>query len=173
MRNNNNIAWRNFNVIPAPPSAGPRGFHIFPFDIPGAFDAPRRFNIKVLGSLPATSSVLCKLPLTLARALKITLEENQIQNGNAMIPLLPFAQRSIGEVILPVGSLAKCELHIRVPLETYKLNGQFDFAIAQEWEGLEVGRLTYHFGPEAVVSDGKGGCGGHEKCGCGCHHGGY
>jgi serine protease len=173
VQNNNNVAWRNFNVIPAPPSTGPRGYHVFPFNIPGAFDAPRRFAIKALGSLPRTSGVLLKLPLALARALDITLQEKQIRGYNAIIPLLPFTQQDIGEGILPVGSLAKCELHIRVPLDTYKLNGQFDFAIAQEWEGLEVGRLTYRFGPEAVVSDGKGGCGGHGKCDCGCHHGCY
>jgi serine protease len=176
VQNNNNVAWRNFNVIPAPPSGTGRPFHKFPFKIPGAFDAPRKFAIKGLGSLPRASQVLLRAPLTLAHALGITLRDGEIEGDNVLVPLHPFGAVDIGEGILAVGSSADCELHVRVPVETYKQNGQFEFGISQEWEGIEVGRLTYRFGPEASLGKGgKGGdgCGGHDECGCGCHHGGY
>lgn len=56
---------------------------------------------------------------------------------------------------------------------TNRQNGQFEFAVSQEWDGIEVGRLTYRFGPEASLGEGNHGYGGHHECGCGCHHGGY
>ncbi|KAG4436836.1 hypothetical protein IFR05_007685 [Cadophora sp. M221] len=175
VQSNNNVAWRNFNVIPSPPSGTGRPFHKFPFKIPGAFDAPRKFTIKGLGSLPRASQVLLRAPLTLARALGITLRDGEIDHDHVLVPLHPFGAVNIGEGVLAIGSAADCELHVRVPDETYKKNGQFEFAVSQEWEGIEVGRLTYRFGPEASLGKGDGdhGCGGHHKCGCGCHHGGY
>jgi hypothetical protein len=72
-----------------------------------------------------------------------------------------------------VASSTHCELHVRVPEEMYKQKGQFEFAVIQVWEGIEVGRLTFRFGPEASLGKGGHGCGGHDGCECGCHHGGY
>ncbi|KAG5763848.1 hypothetical protein H9Q72_008065 [Fusarium xylarioides] len=162
---NRQVAWRNFNVIPSPPSSGsPGGFHHFPVHIPGAFDAPRRFVLRSEGSLPLGSEVQFQAPLTLARALGIMLREGQIHDKQALMPLHPFGRVDIGAGILPVKNLATCELRVRVPVNTYKSLGTFEFSLVQEWGGVEVGRLNYHFGPEASLS--KGG-------GCGCHPCGY
>ena len=156
-----NVAWRNFNVIAAPPSApgANTGFHRFPLRIPGAFDAPRRFVIRAAGTLPRGAVVRLELPETLARALGIQRQGSRKEEGGAggkkvVVRLHPFGQVEVGAGVLPVGSLATCELYIRVPADTYHLPGDFEFALIQEWEGTEVGRLTYHFGQLAKLGPG-------------------
>jgi serine protease len=146
IENNNNVAWRNFNVIKAPPSGNIKDPHQFPFKIPGAFDSARVFSIEALGSLPRGSSVELHIPLTLARQLRVKVQESQMRDKLAILPLPPFARYVIGSGELPPGSLASCSLLILVPEETYKQPGTFEFAIRQLYGGREVGRLTWHFG---------------------------
>lgn len=38
---------------------------------------------------------------------------------------------------------------MKVPGEAYKGGGDYEFALVQEWEGVEVGRVTWQFGPVA------------------------
>jgi serine protease len=53
IENNNNVAWRNFNVVPGPPSAGPPpGTYRLAFLIPGAFDTGHVFELESIARLP-------------------------------------------------------------------------------------------------------------------------
>ncbi|KAK4153159.1 peptidase S8/S53 domain-containing protein [Chaetomidium leptoderma] len=160
IRENNNAAWRNFNVISAPPSlpssnsstpVPPPAFHNLPVTIPGAFDAPREFTIKAVGSLPPQGSqVRLRVPRALARSLGIKGAYGDGGEGEeAMVVVgLPPAAGTVvlGRGELPAGSLARCELQVRVPEGTYEVQGGVDFALMQEWEGVEVGRVTWRFG---------------------------
>jgi hypothetical protein len=107
--------------------------------------------------------VRLELPVALARALHIQQQQQHGQpakekEGEAgginrvAVRLHPFGALEIGAGILPVGSLPACELYIRVPPDTYRCQGSFEFFLNQEWEGVEVGRVTYRFGPVAKVS---------------------
>jgi hypothetical protein len=44
-----------------------------------------------------------------------------------VLPLHPFGRADVGEGILSVGSVADCELHVRVLKETYKKDGAYEF----------------------------------------------
>jgi hypothetical protein len=149
--NNNNIAWRNFNVVSGPPSTGISGFHSFPFFIPGAFDAARAFVIETLGNLPRGSEVELHMPLTLAHQLKIPLREGQIGKDRAVLTLPPFSRYRIGAGTIEKGMKAQCQVRVRVPEGVYKGPGRHEFAIRQLYNEKEVGRLTWHFGQTATV----------------------
>ncbi|KAI9766663.1 MAG: hypothetical protein M1839_004786 [Geoglossum umbratile] len=149
--NNNNVAWRNFNVVSRPPSTGTRGFHSFPFFVPGAFDAARAFVIEALGNLPRGSEVEIYMPLTLARQLKITLQEGQIEKGFAVLTLPASCRRRIGAGVIEKGMKAQCRVRVRVPEGVYKGPGRYEFAVRQLYNEKEVGRLTWHFGQHAAV----------------------
>lgn len=143
--NNNNVAWRNFDVVPGPPEEGP---HAFPFVIPGAFDKPRPFELQAFGNLPRGSKVELQVPLTLARQLKIPLAGVQRQEEHVVVPLNPFGRRRIGAGVIDARSVAECELRVHVPEETYKTRGRYEFAVRQLYREREVGRLTWRFGTQ-------------------------
>jgi serine protease len=144
--NNNNVAWRNFNVIAGPPSAGePPGRYAFDFIIPGAFDTGHRFELESIGRLPEGSRVMLEVPLWLADALKPHPRQIKCERdrGVAMIPLHPSGVSRIGSAMLHAKSEAKCRLTVRIP-EKQKASGQ-EFAVRQIFDKTEVGRLTWHF----------------------------
>ncbi|KAK4199497.1 putative peptidase [Triangularia verruculosa] len=139
---NNNVAWKSFNVV-APPS-GTGASTRLQVGIAGAFDAPRRFNFKGVGSLPVGSEVRLEVPGDLARQLGVVTPLTG-ESTTVAVPLHPFGRGEIGEGTLPVGSVSQCELVVKVPEEEIKGEGQWEYEIVQEWEGVEVGRITWHF----------------------------
>jgi hypothetical protein len=158
---NNNVAWRNFNVISGPPpnaTAGgnPDGFHRFPVTIPGAFDAPRRFTIRAVGSLPGGSKVRLQLPQEVARALGVKggCGGHRGKGGEKVVEvgLVPGGKVEVGSGVLVEGSLGWCELLVMVPEVVYAdAGGKNEYALVQEWEGVEVGRITWRFGAAGVL----------------------
>jgi serine protease len=165
---NNNVAWRNFNVISSPSfsDGGQIIAHRFPFNIPGAFDDDRKFAITTDGSLPRGSTASLLMPWDLTRQLGIVLRDGgEKKSERAAIPLHVFGRSKIGEGILPAKTFAECELRVLVPEETYKLQGVYEFAVIQTWEGIEVGRLTYHFGQVAILDKPEERC---DHCHCVC-----
>lgn len=158
VQNNNNVAWRNFDVIPAPPSASREGTHRLPFVIPGAFDASRRFAIEVMGGLPRGSEAALEMPIALAKQLRVKLQFDQIVHDGELvrIPLHVFGRQRIGAGVLPAGSITQCALLVRVPEDTYQGRGRHELAIRQLQGDLEVGRLTWHFGQPTGSKDVEG-----------------
>ncbi|KAI9778132.1 MAG: hypothetical protein M1839_008341 [Geoglossum umbratile] len=159
IENNNKVASRNFSVIPAPPPDGAGTPHRFPILIPGAFYGAQIFTLEGIGSLPRGSRVVLEVPLMLARQLRVKLQESQIRGDIATLPLHPFARSTIGTGVLPPSSLAKCNLLVCVPEETYNRSGTYEFAVRQLYQGREVGRVTWHFGQPALIKCPEGdGC---------------
>lgn len=151
--NNNNVAWRNFDVIPAPPGPEGKGFHSFRFLIPGAFDKARVFTIETLGSLPKDSTVELHMPIVLAKQLKIRLQEGQKEKDWAVLKLPPLSRYRIGQGEIERGLEAQCEIRIKVPADTYKKPGVYEFGVRQLYSDKEVGRLTWRFGQVAKVKE--------------------
>jgi hypothetical protein len=148
IRNNNNVAWRNFDVIPGPPAAGgsPPGSYRRKFVIPGAADASRRFELEAIGRLPEKSRVILEVPAWLADALKPHRFEIKYDQRRriAQVPLHPAGTQRIGSLVLHAKSRAECELLVRIPDEALK--HPYEFAVRQLYERTEVGRLTWRFG---------------------------
>jgi serine protease len=144
--NNNSIAWRNFDVIAGPPSAGPPpGFFELDFLVPGAFDTGHRFELEAVGRLPEGSRAFLDVPAWLADSLtphpcEVTHDRKR---GVVRIPLHPFGVQRLGSAVLHARSIAKCQLKIHVP-EKQRSN-DYEFAVRQLYKKIEVGRLTWRF----------------------------
>jgi len=147
VENNNNVAWRNFNVVAGPPSRGePPGFYRLAFLIPGAFDTSRQFELEAIGRLPSGSRAQLELPAWLADALRpYPCEvEYDYKAGIVRIPLHPAGLQRVGKPLLHAGTQAKCRVLVKLPQEKRRRDaGQF--AVRQLYKGREVGRLTWHF----------------------------
>lgn len=163
VRERNNVAWRNFNVVSARPDGTASGgngdgWHYFPVHVPGAWDADREFSVRFVGSLPKGSKVRLLVPKELGESLGMKGCERRGKGEDkdrkeVLVALQPSGTGSVGTKkggVLAKGSLAKCELQIKVPGDVYgDTEGKYEFSLVQEWEGLEVGRVTWRFG--AVV----------------------
>jgi len=146
VENNNNVAWRNFNVVAGPPSAqDPPGFYALPFLAPGAFDTTRRFALESIGRLPKGSRAILEAPEWLAEALRphAVRVEHDAKLRIARIPLNPHGVQPIGEAILHACSKAQCRLLVSIPEEAR--GHAFEIAVRQLYKGREVGRVTWRF----------------------------
>jgi hypothetical protein len=146
VENNNNIAWRNFDVVPGPPSAGPPpGFYKQIFIIPGAFDTGHVFDLEAIGRLPAKSRVFLDMPAWLADALKPHIVEVKYdaKRGTARMPLHPTGVQRLGTAILHAKSRAECMLLVEI--SDKERRAPYDFGIRQLYRKKEVGRLTWRF----------------------------
>jgi hypothetical protein len=147
VRNNNNIAWRNFNVVPGPPSGGaPPGFYKEKFIIPGAFDTSRRFEFEAVARLPQGSHGFLEVPTWFADALRphpCQVDHDGRRRHDIRIPLHPHGLQRLGSAMLHALSTAECRLLVAIPDK--ERHHPYDLYIRQLYEGEEVGRLTWRF----------------------------
>jgi serine protease len=144
VENNNNIAWRNFNVA-GPPSPAPPGGYKFGFLIPGAFDTGHVFDLEAIGWLPEKSRAFLDVPAWLADALRphpceVKADEKR---GTVRIALHPIGVRRLGSAVLHARVAAKCQLLVQIPRQ--HRHHRYAFAMRQIYKGREVGRLTWVF----------------------------
>jgi serine protease len=147
VRNNNNVAWRNFDVVMGPPSSSPpRGYYKREFVIPGAFDTSRRFEVEALGRLPEGSRVFLDMPAWFAESLRPKPPELKYdqKRRTARMPLRFAGKQRIGAVTLHARTEASCRLLARLPDK--QREHTYEFSIRQRYKGHEVGRLTWRFG---------------------------
>ena len=159
---NNNAAWASVSAVAPPPAAGaaptPDAVQRFPVKVAGAADRPRRFALSTSGSLPAGSDVRLDAPAALARALGVVLRDSPSPPAapgaapRVSIPLAPVGRSDVGEGPLPVGFAAACELQVRVPAGAAAKGARYEFALAQAWEGKEVGRVTFPIATAAATN---------------------
>ena len=148
IENNNNVAWRNFNVVAGPPSAGsPPGYYRLPFVVAGAFDTSHMFVLETIARLPANSRAMIEVPGWLADALRPHPCEGKVdaKSRAVRIPFSPSGQHRLGTAVLHAKSLADCQLLVKIP-ETERKRNAYEVAIRQVYEGVEVGRVTWRLG---------------------------
>jgi hypothetical protein len=146
VENNNNVAWRNFNVVAGPPSAGgsPPGFYAEHFLVAGAFDTSHRFDLEAIGRLPEGSRVFLDVPRWLADSLKPHPGEVKSDSKQSYrIALNPCGLRRLGSTVLHARSRAECVLRVQIPENARK--HACEFAVRQMYREREVGRVTWRF----------------------------
>jgi len=142
VRNCNNVAWCNIDVL----ALMPGGQWQSPlFYITGAGDMARRFDIELVQRLPPGAQVVLDVADSLTGALRgagATAAPGGVA-GRARI-LIP-SQRSTkySDILLPAGGGFESRLVIRL-LEDEDLAGS-SVAIRQIYQGIEVGRITWRF----------------------------
>jgi hypothetical protein len=144
IRNNNNITWRNFNVIAVAKEKQPAPFEL-PFLFTGAWDEARLFDLVIFAYLPADSRIRLQVPESLAGGFKPDLgEEEYVEvegERQVRISLNPHSPRRLGRVELEAGAEIASKLLLELPPEPGE--GTLGVAISQRYEGQEVGRITW------------------------------
>ena len=141
IRNNNNVTWRNFQVVDLPVGGAPTPQ---PFIVPGAFDRKRVFDLQILQRRPRDVRVVWELPLSLFEQLPeaafadVQIDEKQ---RRAQVRLQPQPKLLLRNVALNKSASHRCRFLIT---GTPSLSEALcTVAIGQLYEGTEVGRVTW------------------------------
>ena len=145
IRQNNNVTWRNFNVVTAAASRAPmlsvdpEDAFEFEFAAPGAYNAERYFQLRVDGTLPPDAQVWLEFPLTLFSGhVPLMNIDTARQTGQVVIG---HAGATLPAALFPAKSRARCRLLVRIPRRLR--DEDWDVYVSQLYEGFEVGRITW------------------------------
>lgn len=143
VRAQNNVTWRNFNVVDVAPDpmADPA---VFDFLIAGSPDAARVFDFEILQQLPHGVKVEWDVPQALLAVFpKAAFAAQAIDDKSVRARLtLPFVQRiPLCGVRLGAAARHRCRLIVRG--SPGLAHGLHRVAIRQLFDGIEVGRVTW------------------------------
>jgi serine protease len=149
IRSNNNVTWRNFNVVnnAPPPSAKPPFFVALPFMAAGAPDQARPFAFEIVSRLPREAKVILELPLEFAEQLRLKFWLPSLgKKGTVWIPINPAGRTRFAESPFPAKARFPMRLLVNVPKE---LRGRAHEIFARQlFEHAEVGRVTWRLTPD-------------------------
>ena len=147
IRENNNVTWRNFNVVDSDPSpdADPAGFVALPFVVAGAPDEAREFAVELLSRVPGKAELLLELPLRFAREFNVDLEIEKIDEERdvAIARLSPTGRVRFGPGLIGAGAVSRFRFLVRP--EDPSQRGRI--MARQLWGKSEVGRVTWILAP--------------------------
>lgn len=149
IRDNNNVTWRNFDVVDnvAPPEAEPPGWVPLPFLAVGAPREAVPMALEVEPRLPEGAHVCLEAPVYLLEALRAwsPAVEVDADGRTGRLPLKPAGGQVVGEAPFPTALRAACRLLVQVPDGARR--EAYEVAVRQVFEGLEVGRVTWRLAP--------------------------
>lgn len=144
IRENNNVTWRNFQVVDNVPNAG--GFVPLAFLAPGAPDQARVMRLEIVAQLPEGSRAFVEAPISMYRRMRGNdLVKIDKRRGIALIPINPHGEHSLGDMLFEARSETRLQLLIQIPPE-YRSMG-YQVFVRQLYEGQEVGRVTWRLVP--------------------------
>ncbi|HSK77842.1 MAG TPA: S8 family peptidase [Thermoanaerobaculia bacterium] len=155
IRNNNNVTWRNFNVVdnlPDPPSAGvPKGFKALSFLAPGAPDKARPMALEVLARLPNEARLLLEAPLGLRDLFGFMgpFGKKDLKRGSVLLPIKAAGRQRLGTLLFPARSRHRLRLLVQIPEKLRER--EFEVAVRQLYRDQEVGRVTWRLRPPKNV----------------------
>jgi hypothetical protein len=162
----NNIAWRNFDVVMNTPKGLRHRFYDWvplPFYLTGPWDERRHFTFETIARLPAGSRLALEVPVRLGLAFEgagrmrrprsderpnrqLAAElTGPASRKRIRLTLDPRRGQSLGEIELPAGTKAASHLLVHIPPESRRQ--AYEVAVAQLYEGREVGRITWRLVP--------------------------
>ncbi len=131
VRSNNNVTWRNFNVVDVQAMvANPSPLQ---FLIAGAPERDVEMGLEVIAYLPAEARLFLEAPPDLLDRFD-------------KFELRPLGRQDLGVAEFPADLRADARLHVELPEEAAKRSG-WTVAIRQYAtpDRLEVGRVTWYF----------------------------
>ena len=149
IRNNNNVTWRNFNVVDnVPPSGGqPPNFVPLPFLAPGAPDRTRFMTLEIAARLPQGARAQLELPihwLNMLHLRRSAVEIDQLR-GIARIPINPHGRERLGPIAFPPKSRTSLRILAHIPEQAR--DRAYSIYARQLFEDEEVGRVTWRLAP--------------------------
>ena len=145
IRNQNNVTWRNFNVVDEipDPDSDPSALA---FVIAGAPDGAREFRLEILRHLPRDARLQLEVPLGLAAKLRRgrlwTVAVNR-ERRTAIIDLPPLPRLDLGAIRLGAGARYRSRFIVHGS-RSLKAGGH-GVAVRQLFEKEEVGRVSWQF----------------------------
>lgn len=157
IRANNNVTWRNFNVVnnTPPPDASPPDFVPLPFLAAGAPDKGRKMRLEVVARLPQEARVFLEMPLDMAQmfqAQKVDIKKRERERV-VHVPLNPSGVTGFERVLIPARARIQLRLLVHIPEELRKHS--YELYARQLFRDEEVGRVTWRVGPRRVEADEK------------------
>jgi len=146
IRDNNNVTWRNFQVVgnaPQPPSE----YVELPFLATGWPETALRFQLAAVARLPEGAVAWLEMPHYLADAMGERSPYLRVDRGRGTtaVPLNPHGRTALGEALFPAGTKAPLRLLVQIPRE-FRENA-YEIFVSQLYEGGEVGRITWRLAP--------------------------
>ncbi len=149
IRENNNVTWRNFNVVNNDPalSKNPEGFVPLPFLAPGAPDKGRLMRLEIVAKLPRGSRLFLEAPVPFIDRMKIRAPFFKVdkKRGTVRVPFNPHGRQSLDEVLFTRKSRTKLTLLVQIP-EEFRGN-PYQLYARQLYKDEEVGRVTWRLMP--------------------------
>lgn len=152
IRDNNNVTWRNFNVVdnepsPAPDPDVPKDFIALPFLAPGAPDRARPMQLEVIAKLPRGAKVLFDAPVDFVERAQILTPAARVlaKAGRAQVPVNATGRSKSRKLVFPAKSRTHLRLLVHIPKK--ERERAYEIAVRQLHEGEEVGRVTWHLAP--------------------------
>lgn len=149
IRANNNVTWRNFDVVDTEAAmAAGGGFLSLPFDIVGAWDELRPMTVEIGGRLPRSASLRLELPREALRLFRVREGVGEFEppprgadptGRRVQVPLGGWME--FREVPLPVGARIAARLLVHLP-EALRRH-EYEVFVRQLYHGDEVGRVTW------------------------------
>lgn len=159
IRNNNNVTWRNFNVVNDLPD--PSGYIPLPFIFPGLPQLNQPVQLEVVARLPRGSHALLEQPRYLAQAMREFVPLLQakeppmmaklpIDPNLVLLPIYVHGIKRFREVLLPAKSRTQMQLLVHIP--DAMRNHAYEIYVRHLYQGEEVGRTTWRIVPPQIES---------------------
>jgi len=157
--NNNNITWRNFNVVQAPAGGQIRPPHPvlkLPFLLTGGWDIEDTFGFETIADLPKGSELALQVAEPVGRAMQGAAGEvERVEDHDTdpdrperiRIPVPATARCRLGDIRLPAGNGLPSHLLVSIPPELH--DRPYEVAVRQLYGGYEIGRVTWQIVPAA------------------------
>ncbi|MEJ2403319.1 MAG: S8 family serine peptidase [Candidatus Thiodiazotropha sp.] len=153
IRENNNVTWRNFNVVDNLPDtevaiAPGVKFKAIDFVSPGAPRQAAPMQLELIGKLPKGARVLLEVPGYYGDMLKEHGQNTHALKGTDrwLVPIKQFGRMALPEVVYPAKIRNRMRLLVHLPKEV--LRSSYDIAVRQLYKGEEVGRVTWRLQPK-------------------------
>jgi hypothetical protein len=148
IRENNNVTWRNFNVVDnvPDPSVDP-DFIVLPFLATGAPDRARRMRLEVVAKLPQKAKAFIEVPGYMNDYFKFRTPFMKLDKNREIcrVTVHPHGRFVLEELQFPAKSRAKLRLMVHIPKEEYR--NEYEVYVRQLFEEEEVGRVTWRLVP--------------------------
>jgi hypothetical protein len=157
VRNNNNVTWRNFNVVnnippisPPPPFEELKGLVPIPFLMVGAPPddngaEQRLMDIEIIRKLPNEARLFLEGPIYLPAILKVPKQSVKYnkKKERSLIPLALPKDILFKEVNLGIKTKHPCKLWVGLDETKRNYRYRYFLAVRQIYKSIEVGRATW------------------------------
>lgn len=153
---NNNVTWRNFNIIPFQPAPPlplpifpanpnvPDQYAMLPFDISGPARRGLETNIEICSKLPMGASIWLVAATPLANRLCNESPYNlkSKDRERTCVRLNPCGHNALNPIFMPPGVRMRLELLVQVP-RNKEITGSYECYVRQLYQKREIGRVTW------------------------------